>query len=691
MLFHTLVMLTLRAGFSIVTLLSLMVSTSSHAQDYPSGQITDNSGQGDAAGLSKADVMIVTAPGDSPLVTVTSPKIPRQPVPASDGADYLKTIPGFSQIRNGGTNGDPVLRGMFGSRLRILTDGAEMPGACPSRMDAPTSYISPESYDLLTVIKGPQTVLWGPGASAGVVRFERARPHFDQPDIHLNASAQVGSNRRFDQNIDTLMGSETGFLRLSGNKSTAADYQDGGGNRVPSKWSKWNGDLALGLTPDSDTLLELSMGKGDGDARYAGRGMDGAHFKRDSIGLRYEKNNIGTLFESVEAQLFYRYADHQMDNIDRSGAASPMMSGCTHCVVSRHGMRPMIMNVDRRTVGGRAVASWHWDNYQLQSGIDTQVSVHRKMVQKAYQKDAAFGQTGLFSELTWSEDDYHKVVSGVRADYQSVDNFRAPQSQRRSAILPAGFIRYEHTLEPMPVMLYAGLGYTERYPDYWELFSPTMGPGNASAFDGLKSEKTRQLDIGANYVQGGIKGWVSGWVAQADDFIVFQYAADGSRGSRADNVNAVTLGGEAGLAWSLSEQWTAESSLAYSWGKNRRDGRPLPQMPPLEARLGLRWEKGDWSSTALWRLVSQQQRIALHEGNVVGKDFDSSTGFGILSANISWKATPDVKFSGGIDNIFNKEYHEHLNLAGNSSFGYAAGTPVNEPGRTWWGRISVAL
>ena len=75
---------------------------------------------------------------------------PRQPVPASDGADYLKTIPGFAVIRNGGSNGDPVLRGMFGSRLNILTNGGMMLGACPNRMDAPTSYISPETYDKLT-------------------------------------------------------------------------------------------------------------------------------------------------------------------------------------------------------------------------------------------------------------------------------------------------------------------------------------------------------------------------------------------------------------------------------------------------------------------------------------------------------------------------------------------------------------
>ena len=55
------------------------------------------------------DTLVVTAAApSSPLHWVTDPRLPRQPVPASDGADYLKTVPGFSAIRNGGTNGDPV-------------------------------------------------------------------------------------------------------------------------------------------------------------------------------------------------------------------------------------------------------------------------------------------------------------------------------------------------------------------------------------------------------------------------------------------------------------------------------------------------------------------------------------------------------------------------------------------------------
>src|SRR5699024_10323064 len=72
---------------------------------------------------------VVTAPGiDAPLMVVTDPKAPRQPIPAHDGADFLKSIPGFSIVRKGGTDGDPVFRGFSGSRLGILLDGQEIYG-----------------------------------------------------------------------------------------------------------------------------------------------------------------------------------------------------------------------------------------------------------------------------------------------------------------------------------------------------------------------------------------------------------------------------------------------------------------------------------------------------------------------------------------------------------------------------------
>ncbi|SSG25485.1 TonB-dependent receptor domain-containing protein [Klebsiella pneumoniae] len=652
-------------------------------------------------------VMIVTAPVTSPLEIVTSPKRPRQPVPASDGSDYLKTIPGFSQIRAGGTNGDPVFRGMFGSRLRILTNNGEMLGACPARMDAPSSYISPESFDVLTLIKGPQTVLWGPGNSAGTIRFDREQPHFEKPGIQGNASLLAASNNRWDENADISLGSEEGYLRLMGNKSRSSDYKDGNGDRVPSKWDKWNGDMAIGWTLDKDTLIELTAGKGDGESRYAGRSMDGSQFKRESLGARFEKSNIGDVFQKFEANVYYNYADHIMDNYslrspgsgmsDMTSGMSGDMSGAGMSDAMDSGSSmdmdmPMAMEVDRRTVGGRMMGTWAWDDIELRSGADTQLNTHRNKMDNVWVKDARFHDYGIFSELTWTATDASKVVSGMRLDRVLVDNFSGTGSSERTDTLPAGFFRFEHNLSEIPLMLYAGIGYTERFPDYWELFSPTYGPdGSTDAFDKVKTEKTTQIDIGAQYAGKQFNSWVSAYVGRVNDFILFRYDPNDAYISQADNVNATIMGGEAGISYKLTDSWKTDASLAYSWGRNTDDGRPLPQTPPLEARLGLSWESGDWSSTGLVRLVSSQHRVAINEGNVVGKDFDSSAGFAVVSANAAYRVNKYFKVSAGVDNLLDKDYSEHLNLAGNSSFGYSANTAVNEPGRTFWGKINVTF
>ncbi|NIF20175.1 TonB-dependent copper receptor [Pantoea sp. Acro-835] len=665
---------------------------------FPGITFAENAEEQPAQPLSSTDpVMTVTAPVVSPLTVVTNLKTPRQPVPASDGSDYLKTIPGFSQIRNGGTNGDPVFRGMFGSRLRILTNNSEMLGACPARMDAPTSYISPESFDTLTLIKGPETVLWGPGNSAGTLRFDRQPPQFDKPGVTGSASMLAASNRRFDENADVSLGNEKGYIRLTGNESRSGDYKDGNGSRVPSRWDKWNADVALGWTPDKDTLLELTAGRGNGEARYAGRSMDGSQFKRESLGVRFEKSNIGEVFDKFEASAYYNYANHIMDNYTLRSPAATSMSGMSTAMdmsdsSSMDMSSPMAMQLDRRTVGGRMMGTWLWQDFQLQSGADTQLNTHRSLGNSGWSKDARFHDYGVFSELTWYASAQNKVIGGGRLDRTLVDNFTGTGLSSRHDTLPAGFVRLEHSLSNVPLMLYAGLGYTERFPDYWELFSPTYGPGgNVSAFDSVKSEKTTQLDIGAQYSGDRLNAWVSAYLGHVSDYILFLYDPQDTSVSQASNVNATLMGGEAGFSYQLTDHWKTDASLAYSWAQNTSDHQPLPQIPPLEARLGLNWASGNWSSGGLLRLVSSQHRTAVNEGNVVGKDFGSSAGFAVFSANLAYRITSDIKVSTGVDNLFDVNYSEHLNLAGNSAFGYSANTAVNEPGRTWWAKVNVTF
>ena len=632
----------------------------------------------DSAPTTTLDEVVVTAIHDQSAVqVVTDPKIPRQPVPASDAADYLQTIPGFSAVRSGGTNGDPVFRGQFGSRLPLLTNGMQMLGACPGRMDTPSSYIAPETFDVLTLIKGPQTVLWGPGASAGVVRFERERPDFAAGPVNFTASLLSASAGRNDQNADLAAGNDQFYARISANHSHGQDYKDGDGTSIPSGWNKWNADAALGWTPDADTLVELSAGAGDGWARSAARGMDGTQFRRDSLGLRLQKQNITPWLSKVEAQIYRNEADHLMDNFQRRPLPPGKMA--------------MASNVKRVVTGGRIAATLQpTPALTADIGLDLQRNTHEgrsgmgmSYLNKPWVRDAKFANLGLFSELRWQAAPSTLWVGGLRLDRAQAWDYRNPASthKRDESALPSGFVRWEQTLAS-GATTYVGLGHVQRFPDYWELISGKAG----NVFATLEPEKTTQLDVGANWKGQNWQFWTSAYAGMVRDFILFDYA---SNPSKARNIDARTAGFELGGSYKLAPAWTAQATVAYTWGSNRSDSTALPQMPPLEARLGLDYAQGPWTAGALWRLVAAQHRYTQDQGNVVGRDMGASSGFGVLSLHASYRVQRQLKITVGVDNLLDKTYAEHLNLAGNAGFGFPANTRLNEPGRTLWLRADM--
>ncbi|MGF2681673.1 TonB-dependent copper receptor [Acinetobacter johnsonii] len=625
------------------------------------------------------------------LIVHADPKQPTQPIPAVDGAAYLQSIVGFNQIKNGGANGDVTFRGMFGSRIKILTDGTENLGACPSRMDNPASYVFPESYDKITVVKGPQTVQYAHTGSAATVIFERepeqltsAKPYRGQ------ASVMLGSYGRLDQNVEAAVGDETKYARLNANRSIADSYQDGAGNTVPSDWEKWNADLALGWTPNEDTWVELKGGKSDGEAVYAGRSMDGSKFARESLGLHVEKKNIGEVIKKVEAQVDYSYNDHVMDNFSlRKFNPADGMS------------MPMASNVARRTLNARVAMTQDWGKLQLISGIDSQKNEHTKRsgsLMSPYQNKARVGDMdfesyGAFGELSYAFNDQHKLVTGARVDQAKIDNL-ATDTERKET-LPSGFVRIESELAEH-VKTYAGLGYVERVPDYWELFSTKYHQSTGTTFADLENEKTAQFDAGYQYEQGAFKSWASVYAGLIQDYILVKYVETKNPKNQKEelkaytrNVDATIAGAEAGVAYQLTDQIQADISAMYAWGENTTDHTALPQIAPLEGRFNLRYVQEKYNLGLLWRVVAAQDRTNYREGNIIGYDLEDSKGFGTLSLNGTYNIQKDLDLSVGIDNVLNKNYAEHLNKLGSSGFGYAAAEQFNNIGRNYWARISM--
>ncbi|ENV80783.1 MULTISPECIES: TonB-dependent copper receptor [Acinetobacter] len=628
------------------------------------------------------------------LIVQADPKQPIQPVPATDGADYLQSIMGFNAIKNGGTNGDVTFRGMFGSRIKILTDGTENLGACPARMDAPTSYINPESYDRITVIKGPQTVQYANTGSAATVIFDREPENLtaNQP-YRGQASVLMGSYGRLDHNVEAAIGDETKYARINANRSVANDYEDGNGDKVHSNWERWNADLAIGWKPTQDSWIELKGGKGDGEAAYAGRTMDGTQFQRESLGLHAEQKNLTDVIKKVEAQVDYSYNDHIMDNYKMR--TPPMM--------------PMAMEVTRRTLNTRAAITTEWDNFSVISGVDRQENKHAGNM---YMRDAnpippldgdlRFESYGAFSEWTYRLNPNNKLVAGARFDHVKVDS--AENDQERTDTNPSGFIRIESTLPEHGFKTYAGIGYVERSPDYWELYSTATDHGNGSTnmmgqssylmvnnLNNLKTEKTAQLDIGFEQQHGAWNTWASAYAGLINDFILVRYNAPNASQMYplANNVDATIAGAEAGVGYQFNEHLQADLSAMYAWGENTTDNKPLPQIAPLEGRLNLRYVQEKYSLGLLWRAVAEQNRISLNDGNIVGYDMGKSKAFSTLAMNATYKYSEALDFSVGIDNLLDKAYSEHLNKSGAALFGYAANEQVNNIGRNYWARVSM--
>lgn len=631
------------------------------------------------------------------LIVHADPKQPIQPIPAVDGAAYLQSIVGFNQIKNGGANGDVTFRGMFGSRIKILTDGTENLGACPSRMDNPASYVSPESYDKITVIKGPQTVQYAHTGSAATVIFERepeqltsAKPYRGQ------ASVMLGSYGRLDQNVEAAVGDETKYVRLNANRSIADSYQDGAGNTVPSDWEKWNADITLGWTPNEDTRVELRGGKSDGEAVYAGRSMDGSKFARESLGLHVEKKNIGEVIKKVEAQVDYSFNDHVMDNFRLRTPPTTTMT--------MHGMpmtvpNKMEMEVTRRTLNARAAMTSEWDKVSLMTGIDSQRNKHGgNMIMYAmpsmnspFKTNMEFESYGAFGELSYAFNDQHKLVTGARVDQAKIDNL-ATDTERKET-LPSGFIRIESELAEY-IKTYAGLGYVERVPDYWELFSTKYHQSAGTTFADLENEKNTQFDAGYQYEQGAFKSWASVYAGLIQDYILVKYVPVTSMGktkyeAQSRNVDATIAGAEAGVAYQLTDQIQADISAMYAWGENTTDHTALPQIAPLEGRFNLRYVQEKYNLGLLWRVVAAQDRTSYREGNIIGYDLEDSKGFGTLSLNGTYNIQKDLDLSVGIDNVLNKNYAEHLNKLGVGLDGQVGTEQFNNIGRNYWARISM--
>lgn len=666
------------------------------------------------------DAISVTA---SPVSPTTSVLDTRDLPAARDTADILRDIPGVSGSRIGGHGTDPAIRGLSQNRINVLLDGAYVHGGCPNRMDPPTAYAPVSSYEEITVIKGVRTLEYGGGGAGGTILFTRETPRFTA-DEKVRARMEAGYRENgdaWDVAVDAATGTDKVFARFIGSHMEADDYEDGDGDEVRSGFEESNGTIILGYTPDDDTRLELSYEQQrTDDLLYAGAGMDSPKSDNDTYRFKYRVENIEGMLDSFRLEAYQSEVDHVMDNYTLRPPPPPM---------GPMGMR-MLMRAPSTsdTTGGRLILELdsnigHWKlGFDVQDNDRDAVRINdwNNMLQSVLWPGVSIDQRGLFAELEHELNSSNRIIGGLRYDHVASDASKADidppgmpatslspndlytiyygtTAQKRTENNVGGLLRLEHDLENGMGMIFGGFSRSIRTADATERFLASNGMGMDSTqvterrWVGnplLDPEEHHQFELGT-VLRG--RDWdmdVSVYYNDVNDYILrdrFHSApATGGNATIYRNVDATLYGGEANLNYRWSSNWSSNFGVAYVHAENDTDDRPIAQIPPLEGVATLDYASMNWAAGVRVRAADKQTRVDDDKDTGSGLDADKTPGWAVVDIYGTYSVTDAVDVDFGVDNLFDKEYAQHLNRASAFDLTPADPEPVNEPGMSAW-------
>lgn len=166
--------------------------------------------------------------------------------------ETLATEPGIHATEFGAGASRPVIRGMDGARVRLLSDGAEIMDASTISPDHAVA-AEPLLSERIEVLRGPSALAYGGGAVGGVVNVLDRRIPTAIPERGVEGSVELRGNtaaREAAGAFEVTAGAGNIAIHAEGLKRDARDYRVGdgwaGGRRVDGSYNETEtGSLGL--------------------------------------------------------------------------------------------------------------------------------------------------------------------------------------------------------------------------------------------------------------------------------------------------------------------------------------------------------------------------------------------------------------------------------------------------------------
>lgn len=220
---------------------------------------------------------------------------------------------GFSQA--GGVSALPVMNGMMGDRIQLLTDGAPITAACGNQMNPPLSYVSSNQISGISAIPGISPVSSGGDNIAGVIEVSTLDGSFSDTDAFQIQDGSIGylySGNGQGQRIhgNATLASDQWYVRYSGVSVKSESYDDGRGNKVlDTLYKSTNHGIFVGYQ-DSQQRLQFKITRQSIPYQgFPNQFMDMTDNKSVGVLTRYERQFEGV---SLDGTFSILNVDHEM-------------------------------------------------------------------------------------------------------------------------------------------------------------------------------------------------------------------------------------------------------------------------------------------------------------------------------------------------------------------------------------------
>ncbi len=614
-------------------------------------------------------------------------KVAHEELKSSDLAEALtQATPSIGLIRRSGIANDIVYRGVKRDNINVTVDGTKVCGACPNRMDPPTSHVMTQNVESVE-IKPAVFDVEEFGGLVGDIKIKTLKP---QEGFGGEASIGVGSFGYKKGAVTASGGNDKVKVLISASKEKGGQYKDGNGDtfaqQLDNQIAKNPAVAGTGyksqykeldafereslmskvfIDIDDNQALNLSYTRNRSEnILYPNSPMDALYDDSDIYNMEYSISNLAPLSKKLELQAYQSEVEHPMSTMYRNSSGATLATEMTHKLTTKmQGVKlKNSFDIDAHDVMvGMDTSKRNWDGAYYKNGTPVPTNATSSF-RSIYDVDTK--NNGIFIKDNFKVSDNLKLEMGMRFDDTKITPDGTQQQNDYSSLNGNILATYSATDS---LKYFAGVGKSSRVPDARELYFIDKS-AKVIGTPTLQDTKNYETDIGVEkkFDNGTLKS--KAFYSKLKDYI---YNNSLKTTNSFENIDATLYGAEVSGTFMATDALSLDGSVVYTKGEqdNLLVGHTttnLPDIAPLTMKLGANYDFDTARASLEFISRANWSDIDIDAGE------QKLAGYGVVNFKYNKELQNGFDITFGMDNIFDKTYvvsntQRDLTLVGGTS------------------------